>query len=284
MEKLLVTTEELAQHLDDPAWVVFDTRHELTDPEAGPRAYAEGHIPGAYFLHTDRDLSGPKTGTNGRHPLPDAAAFAARINRCGVGPGTQVVAYDAQGGSFAVRLWWLLRWLGHGKVALLDGGWPLWVREKRPVAREVPPDRPGTFVPKPRLGATVDAPFVDRMREDAAAKLVDARAAARYAGAQETIDPVAGHIPGAVNRFWQSNLEADGRFKEAAKLRDEWRAILEGTPPERSVHMCGSGVTACHNLFALELAGLGEARLYPGSWSEWCADRSRAVATGPDPR
>ena len=284
MEKLLVNAEELAKHLDDPAWVVFDTRHDLTDPEAGPHHYAEGHIPGAYFLHTDRDLAGPKTGTNGRHPLPDIAAFAARINRCGVGPGTQVVAYDAQGGSFAVRLWWMLRWLGHGKVALLDGGWPLWVREKRPVAREVPPDRPGTFVPKPRLGATVDAPFVDRMREDAGAKLVDARAAARYAGAQETIDPVAGHIPGAVNRFWQSNLEADGRFKEAAKLRDEWRAILAGTPPERSVHMCGSGVTACHNLFALELAGLGEARLYPGSWSEWCADRSRAVATGPDPR
>jgi thiosulfate/3-mercaptopyruvate sulfurtransferase len=283
MEKMLVTTEEMARHLDDPAWVAFDVRHDLADPEAGRRAYAEGHIPGACFLHTDEDLSGAKTGRNGRHPLPDVRAFSERIARCGVGPGTQVVAYDAMGGSFAVRLWWMLRWLGHERVAILDGGWPLWLREGRPVSRDTPADRTGAFAPRPRLGATVDAAFVGRFRKDPAVRLVDARAPARYAGEQEPLDPVAGHVPGALNRFWQQNLAPDGRFKEAAALRDEWAAALDGAAPGKSVHMCGSGVTACHNLFALALAGFGEARLYPGSWSEWCADPARPVATGRDP-
>jgi thiosulfate/3-mercaptopyruvate sulfurtransferase len=283
MEKLLVTAGELEQHLGEPSWVVFDTRYELTDPNAGPEHYAEGHIPGAYFLHTDHDLAGPKTGTNGRHPLPDIATFAARINRCGVTPATQVVAYDDLGGNFAVRLWWMLRWLGHERVALLDGGWPLWLREKRPVARETPPERAGSFAPRPLLGATVDAAFVERFRKDPSVKLVDARAAARYTGAQESIDPVAGHVPGAINRFWKRNLEPDDRFKDPAELREEWLDLLGDADPERSVHMCGSGVTACHNMFALRLAGLAEGRLYPGSWSEWCADPARPVATGADP-
>ena len=283
MEKLLLTTEELAKHLDDPAWVAFDVRHDLADLEAGRKAYAEGHVPGAYFLHMDEDLSGPKTGRNGRHPLPDVHAFAQRIARCGVEPRTQVVAYDAMGGSFAVRLWWMLRWLGHERVALLDGGWPAWVREGRPVSRETPPERAGSFAPRPRLGATVDAAFVERFRNDAAVRMVDARAPARYAGAQEPLDPVAGHVPGAVNRFWQQNLAADGRFKDAPALREEWAAALGGGEAANSVHMCGSGVTACHNLFALAVAGLGDARLYPGSWSEWCADPARPVATGRDP-
>jgi thiosulfate/3-mercaptopyruvate sulfurtransferase len=284
MEKLLVTAEELAKHLDDPSWVVFDTRHELTAPGAGREHYAEGHIPGAYFLDTDEDLAGPKTGSNGRHPLPDMQAFAARINQCGVTPSTQVVAYDDLGGNFAVRLWWMLRWLGHERVALLDGGWPLWLRERRPVSKEVTAPRAGSFVPKPRLGATVDVHFVERFSEDPAAMLIDARAAARYSGANETIDPVAGHIPGAINRFWQRNLEPDGRFKDPAELREEWLDLLGDADVEKTVHMCGSGVTACHNLFALELAGLGQGRLYAGSWSEWCADRSRPVATGMNPR
>ena len=284
MEKLLVTAEDLAKHLDDPAWVVFDTRHELTDPDAGREHYAEAHVPGAYFLHTDRDLAGPKTGSNGRHPLPDVQVFAARINQCGVTPSTQVVVYDDLGGNFAVRLWWMLRWLGHERVALLDGGWPLWLREGRPVSKEVTAPRAGSFVPRPRLGATVDVHFVERFREDPAAKLVDARAAARYSGANETIDPVAGHVPGAIHRFWQKNLEPDGRFKDPAELREEWLGLLGDADVEKTVHMCGSGVTACHNLFALELAGLGQGRLYAGSWSEWCADRSRPVATGMNPR
>ena len=276
---LLVTTAELAAHLDDPAWVVFDTRHDLLDPEKGPRAYADGHIPGAYFIHTDYDLSGAKTGKNGRHPLPDLDTFAEKMNARGVAPGVQVVVYDDMGGNFAVRLWWMLRWLGHDQVALLDGGYPLWVKEGRPVAKDVPAPRPGKFVARPHLGETVDIDFVDRFREDPSMKLIDARAENRFHGVQETIDPVAGHIPGAVNRFWQKNLAPDGRFKPADQLREEFLALFESTPPEKAVHMCGSGVTSCHNMFALALAGLPAGRLYPGSWSEWCADTSRPIAT-----
>jgi thiosulfate/3-mercaptopyruvate sulfurtransferase len=278
-DKLLVTTQLLAEHLDDPRWVVIDTRHDLMDPEKGRKAYAAGHIPGAYFLHVDDDLAGPKTGRNGRHPLPDVQQFAARINQCGVTPESQVVVYDDMGGNFAVRLWWMLRWLGHERVALLDGGYPVWVKDGRPVSNEVPPPRKGTFVPRPRLGATVDAPFVERFREDPSIKLMDARAAERFKGLQEPIDPVAGHIPGATNRFWQKNLQPDGRFKPAQSLRQELEEALGGASPDKAVHMCGSGVTACHNIFAMELAGLPGGRLYPGSWSEWCADPARPVAT-----
>jgi thiosulfate/3-mercaptopyruvate sulfurtransferase len=280
MDKLLVTTRELADHLDDPKWVVFDTRHELTNPETGPRVYAEGHIPGAYFLHVDHDLSAPKTGTNGRHPLPDLDTFAAKLNASGVAPGVKVVAYDDAGGCFAVRLWWMLRWLGHEDAALLDGGFPLWQKEGRPVTQAVPAPRPGRFVPRPELGATVDAHFMERFHDAARFKLVDARSAERFEGRNETIDPVAGRIPGAVNRFWKDNLQPDGRFKPADQLRAELSALMGTSAPEESVHMCGSGVTACHNMFALELAGMPSGRLYPGSWSEWCADPSRPIATG----
>lgn len=276
-ETLLVTTEELARHLDDPDWIVIDTRHELTNPETGPRLYAEGHIPGARFMHVDRDLSGPRTGKNGRHPLPDLGEFAARLNELGIGPGKQVVAYDDSGGSYAVRLWWMLRWLGHDKVAILDGGFGLWVKEGRPVGREVPPPRKGAFEPRPHLGETVDVHFLERFSPSPQVKVVDARAAERFAGKQEPIDPVAGHVPGAVNRFWKDNLEPDGRFKQAARLRAEFDTLLAGLRPEQVVHMCGSGVTACHNLFAMELAGLAGSKLYPGSWSEWCADPSRPI-------
>lgn len=278
MEKLLVTTEELARHLDDPRWVVFDVRHDLPDYEKGRRAYEAGHIPGAYFLDTEHDLSGHKTGKNGRHPLPDIDAFAAKMNACGVAPGVQVVAYDDMGGNFAVRIWWLLRWLGHDQVALLDGGFPAWQKEGRAVTTDVPGPRAGAFVPRPELGAMVDVHFVERFREDPAVKLIDARTAQRFAGQNETLDPVAGHIPGAVNRFWKTNLLPDGRFKSAEALRSEFGELLGGTSADQSVHMCGSGVTACHNMFALALAGLSPGRLYPGSWSEWCADPARPIA------
>jgi thiosulfate/3-mercaptopyruvate sulfurtransferase len=276
---LQVTTQELQARLDDPAWVVFDTRHDLMDVGKGRRGYAAGHIPGAYFLHTDEHLSGAKTGSNGRHPLPDVDAFAAKMSACGVKPGVQVVAYDDLGGNFAVRLWWLLRWLGHDAVALLDGGWPRWVKEGRPVSQDVPAPRPGAFVPRPHLGEVVDIHFVDRFRESPDLRLIDARAAQRFQGIEETIDPVAGHIPGAINRFWQKNLNPDGSFKSPAELRGEFLELLGGTEPEQAVHMCGSGVTSCHNMFALALAGLSPGRLYAGSWSEWCADPSRPIAT-----
>jgi|SRR5688572_1220976 thiosulfate/3-mercaptopyruvate sulfurtransferase len=276
--KLLVTTEELARHLDDPDWIVIDTRHDLMDPEKGPKAYAAGHIPGAYFMHVDFDLSGPKTGKTGRHPLPDLQVFAAKLNELGVGPDKQVVVYDDAAGNYTVRLWWMLRWLGHDKVALLDGGFPLWAKEGRPVTKDVPPPRKGAFVPRPHLGGTVDVHYVDRFRESPGIRLVDARSAERFAGKAEPVDPVAGHVPGAINRFWQKNVDAEGRFKAASALRAEFDALLGGTDPTQVVHMCGSGITACHNIFAMELAGLSGSKLYPGSWSEWCADPARPVA------
>jgi thiosulfate/3-mercaptopyruvate sulfurtransferase len=278
MQKLLVAPEELARHLDDPDWIVMDTRHDLMNPAKGPQLYAQGHIPGAYFVHLDEDLSGEKTGKNGRHPLPGIHDFARRINERGVTPDTQVVIYDDIGGNYAVRLWWMLRWLGHERVALLDGGLPLWQKEGRPITTDVPAPRTGSFVPRPQLGATVDVHFVERFSQDPSIRLLDARAAERFQGLKEPIDPVAGHIPGAINRFWQQNLAADGRFKSSQQLRAEFDALL-GADAERTVHTCGSGVTACHNAFAMELAGLPPGRLYPGSWSEWCSDPARPVAT-----
>ncbi len=279
MAKILVTTEELAARLDDPKWIVFDTRHDLVDHAKGRRAYDAGHIPGAYFLDVESDLAGEKSGKNGRHPLPDIDAFAAAMNVRGVAPGVQVVVYDDMGGNFAVRLWWMLRWMGHEDVAVLDGGYPLWAKEGRPVATEAPAPRTGNFIPRPHLGGVVDVHFVDRFREDPSVKLIDARNAERFAGINETIDPVAGHVPGAVNRFWQKNLDPDGRFKGSGQLRSEFLDLLGSNSPGEAVHMCGSGVTSCHNMFAMELAGLPAGRLYPGSWSEWCADPSRPVAT-----
>jgi len=276
---ILVSTEELAKHLDDPNWVVIDTRHDLMDPTKGRKAYDAGHIPGAYFMHTDEDLSAPKTGKNGRHPMADVDEFARKVNERGVAPGVQVVVYDDLSGNFASRLWWMLRWLGHDKVALLDGGWPKWVNEGRPVTKDVPAARKGSFIPKPHLGDLVDTPFVDRFKESPSITLLDARAPNRFKGIEEQIDPVAGHIPGAVNRFWQKNLNPDGTFKAPQQLRAEYDELLGASDPSQVVHMCGSGVTACHNVFAMELAGLPPGKLYAGSWSEWVADPARAVAT-----
>ncbi len=277
----LVSTDLLAAHLDDPAWVVIDCRHELAAPAKGRADYAAGHLPGARFLHLDEDLSGPKTGRNGRHPLPDPAALAAKLGRCGVTRGVQVVAYDDQGGMVAARLWWLLRWLGHDAVAVLDGGVGRWVAEGRPVTTEVPPASAATFTPAPRAGLTVDAAFVQAHLGDPAVVVVDARAPNRWRGEDETIDPVGGRIPGARNRFFKDNPAADGRWKAPALLRSELLAAAGGAAAASQVHSCGSGVTGCHNLLALEIAGLPGARLYPGSWSEWCSDPARPVERGP---
>lgn len=278
---MLVDTQTLSQHLDDPEWVVLDTRHDLMDPAKGPRVYAEGHIPGAHFLSIDHDLAGPKSGTNGRHPLPDLEALSAKLSGAGVAPGRKVVVYDDAGGNYALRAWWLLHWLGHDDVAVLDGQYPAWVKEERPVSKDVPAPCDGKFVARPRLGGTVDAAFLERFSGSPDLLLLDARNAERFEGKAEPIDPVAGHIPGAVNRFWQANLGPDGRFKAPVQLRAELEPLLKGTSPAQAVHYCGSGVTACHNLFAMELAGLHGSRLYPGSWSEWCADPARPVAKGP---
>ncbi|TDV39596.1 thiosulfate/3-mercaptopyruvate sulfurtransferase [Paraburkholderia caballeronis] len=263
--------------------LVFDCRFDLADPAAGEAAYAASHLPGAHYLHLDRDLSGAKTGANGRHPLPDRATLVATLAARGLGEGQQVVVYDAHGGMFAARLWWLLRWLGHDSVALLDGGLPAWQAAGLPLTHDVPLAAHGSFKAGAPLQVTVDAPVVQRNLSTHELTLVDARAADRYRGENETIDPVGGHIPGALNRFFKDNLASDGRFKSAHALRDEFGALLGGKTPEHVVLQCGSGVTACHNAIAMEIAGLHGAALYPGSWSEWCADPARPVATGPQP-
>ena len=277
--RTLVGTAALADHLDDPLWVVVDCRHDLLRPEAGRAGYANSHIPGARFMHLDHDLAGPKTGTNGRHPLPDAASFAAKLGAAGIGAGTQVIAYDAQEGVNASRLWWMLRWMGHDSVAVLDGGWPKWVEEQRPCTAVVPHPRPNTFRTSPG-GGWVDTAYVISHLERQDMLIVDARSAQRFRGEAEPIDPVAGRIPGAVCRFFRDNLDAEGCFRSAAELRADFQAILGAHRPEHAVNSCGSGVSACHNLLAMEIAGLAGGRLYPGSWSEWCADPARPIARG----
>ena len=279
MNTTLVSVATLKEHAFDADWCVVDCRHDLMDVELGRRQYAQGHVPGAQFAHVDDDLSGVRTGTNGRHPLPPRDELAARFRAWGINNDTQIVAYDASGGQFAVRLWWLARWLGHAKVALLDGGWQQWLADTNWSSVEPPERPPGRFAAGESLERTVDAGQLQAQLGNAEALLVDARAAERYEGRVEPIDPVAGHIPGAINRFWQDNL-ADGRFKSPAQLRAEFERLLAGRAPAQLIAQCGSGVTACHHLLAMQIAGLPGARLYAGSWSEWIADPSRPVATG----
>ncbi|MBI4985465.1 MAG: sulfurtransferase [Rhodocyclales bacterium] len=283
MSGLLVSAAELAAHAGDAGWRVFDCRHDLRDTQYGAKAYAKEHIPGALFLHLDRDLSGPTTGRNGRHPLPAVEVFAAKMAACGVGPDTQVVAYDNEANAFAARLWWMLRWLGHENVAVLDGGLAGWKRAKQPLTAEVPQVAAADFAPRPR-GGLVDAGYVQARLGKPEMLLLDARSEERYAGQNETLDPVGGHIPGAVNRFYLDNLDDAGvYFKPADELHAEFDALLAGRATSAVVQQCGSGVTACHNVLAMEIAGLPGSLLYAGSWSEWCADPARPVATGDKP-
>ncbi|MFZ6752236.1 sulfurtransferase [Undibacterium sp. Dicai25W] len=276
----LISAQDLFTHISDERWVILDCRHDLMDTNAGSQAYAAGHIPQAQFVHLDQSLSAPKVSADGvfrgRHPLPDKQQFIQTLRRLGISNDTQVIAYDAHGGMFAARLWWMLRWVGHAAVAVLDGGLPAWNALSFPVTTDVPPARSGDLKEQASLVAQVDVAAVFANISSAEFTLVDARAADRYRGENETIDPVGGHIPGALNRFFKDNLEADGRFKTADQLHVEWSALL--TQPEKTIMQCGSGVTACHNLLALEVAGLKGAALYPGSWSEWCSDSSRPVA------
>lgn len=273
----LVDVATLRAHLDDPSWLVVDVRHQLADVGYGERAYKAGHIPGAVFLHCDRDLSGPMTGSNGRHPLPDPARLAERLGEIGIGATTQVVVYDDAQGMIAGRLWWLLRWLGHDAVALLDGGLQAWQAAGGALTDVLPTLIPRTFVSRPQ-DMLVKAGYVLERIETPQMHLIDARGPDRFRGENETIDPVGGHIPGAVNRFFKDNLLPDGHFKPAAELRAEWLAVLAGSAPDQVIHQCGSGVSACLNVVAMEIAGLPGSRLYAGSWSEWCADPGRPVA------
>lgn len=262
---------------------LFDCTFDLTAPEAGRETFAQGHIPGALYLDLDHDLSGKPDGTNGRHPLPDRDAFAARLRALGLSAGQQVVAYDGNGGHFAARLWWMLRWLGHDAVAVLDGGRQAWLDAGFALeqGRGSAPAGVGDITPGAALvGDVVDADQVLANIDKGDLVVIDARDAARFRGEPHPLDTASGHIPGARNRFLRQNFDTSGKFLGAADLAQAFAAVLDGTPPDKAVMQCGSGVTACVNALAMEIAGLKGARLYPGSWSEWTSDPSRPIATG----
>lgn len=275
----IVSVDELFAHLNDRAWVIVDCRHLLQDFDAGRRMYEAAHIPGAFYASGEEDLAGAKTGSNGRHPMPDPERFAAFLRELGVNDDTQIVAYDAGADMWAARFWYVTRYVGHDAVAVLDGGFAAWAGSSKPVATAVPTrPRNGTVRPRPRSEIAVDADAVLQAVHSKAFALLDARGPDRFQGQNETIDPVGGHIPGAINRPFRSNYTGPfGQFKNPDDLRRDFEAL--GIPPERIVHQCGSGVSAAVNLLAMEIAGLQGGRLYPGSWSEWCADPSRPMVT-----
>ena len=276
---MLINTENLSKHLRDPDWVIFDCRHDLSDLGKGERQYREGHIPGAGYASVDIDLSGEKTGTNGRHPLPSPAAFTAFLARHGVSNTSTIVAYDDVGGQFASRLWWLARWIGMKNVLLLDGGIPKWTADGGTLSTDVPAPTPAPLRGQPDPQMVWSAADVLAHLDDGDTALIDARAAERYRGETEPIDPVAGHIPNAANRFYKSNLNADLTFRAAEEIRNEFLVLTNQKRADQVVHYCGSGVTACANLFAMEYAGLPGSKLFPGSWSEWVSDPARPVVT-----
>jgi thiosulfate/3-mercaptopyruvate sulfurtransferase len=277
----LLSTEDLAAHLGDPAWVIVDCRYDLANETWGEQQYRASHIPGASYASLGHDLAGPKDGRNGRHPMPGREAMAATFGRLGITSGIQVAAYDQGNGMYASRLWWMLRYMGHDAAAVVDGGFAKWTREGRPTASGSETRPAATFTGKPRAAMRLTANQVWARLGDPSMTLVDARAPSRFEGKDETLDKVGGHIPGALNHFFQWNLAPDGTFLPPEALREKFTALLGETPPAEVAVYCGSGVTACHNLLAMELAGLSGMRLFPGSWSEWSADPDKPVDTGP---
>lgn len=276
---MLVNTENLSEHRHDPDWVIFDCRHDLFDLGKGERQYREGHIPGAHFVSVDTDLSGDKTGSNGRHPLPSPAAFTAFLARHGVSNTSTIVAYDDVGGQFASRLWWMARWIGLVNIFLLDGGIPKWIAEGRTLSTAVPTPTPAPLRGHANPLMLWSAAEVLAHIADTNFSLIDARPAERYRGEVEPIDPVAGHIPAALNRFYKANLNSDLTFRTASEIKNEFAAMTNHKRADQVVHYCGSGVTACANIFAMEYAGLAGSKLFAGSWSEWVSDPTRPVVT-----
>jgi thiosulfate/3-mercaptopyruvate sulfurtransferase len=281
--RTLVGAEELSGLLGEPRLRLVDCRFDLARPAEGRERYLDRHLPGALYADLNRDLSAPVTAASGRHPLPSPADFEARLRSWGMNDDSLVVAYDDGSGMYAARLWWMLRWVGHDDVAVLDGGLGRWLQLGLPVTDELPRPAAGNFTARPRTSMAVDAAAVHHASADPGARILDARAPERYRGEVEPIDAVAGHVPGARNHPFARSLRDDGRFLPPAALRAALGVSLDGVPPERTIAMCGSGVTACHLLLALELAGLPGAQLYPGSWSEWSRDPSRPFRTGDSP-
>jgi len=280
MHKTLVPAETLNDHLENPDWLIFDCRFQLDDPDWGGLVYEQSHIPGAMYAHLDRDLSSPKLPDTGRHPLPDAGKFARWLGEHGVDDGKQVVAYDQGGGAYAARLWWMLRWLGHDAAAVLDGGWSAWSSGGYPVSDVVPEPNPAAFEADVDDDLWLTSAQLEAALKNNRVRLIDARGGPRFRGEVEPLDPRAGHVPGAVNLPFTGNLDEQGRFKDARALEARFEPVVGDGAGSRVVHMCGSGVTACHNLLAMEVAGLGDSRLYAGSWSEWITDPRRPIATG----
>lgn len=276
----LLDTATLAAHLPDPGWVVFDCRFDLTDTDAGRRDYAAEHIPGALYAHLNEDLSSPITRHSGRHPLPSPALLAEKLGRWGVDKHKQVAVYDEASGAIAARLWWLLRWLGHDAVAVLDGGLRKWALEGKPLTDNQPQAEPTQFHPVIDDGVWVDTAYVEQVVAAGGALMLDARAPERFRGEVEPLDKLPGHIPGARNAPFTGNLESSGIFRAPTALRARFEKYLSEASPNQVVHMCGSGVTACHNILAMEHAGLRGAKLYAGSWSEWIASADRPIAKG----
>lgn len=279
--KTLISPADLHSHLNDPNWVIVDCRFWLDDTEKGRRDYQEAHIPGALYAHVDEDLAAPVVpGETGRHPLPDVEEFAELLGSWGIDADVQVVAYDDRGGAIAARLWWLLKWMGHGAVAVLDGGWPAWLREELPTTGEVPALEKRTFESEVRQELVVTADEILEHFGDPSYRLIDSRAPERFTGEEELIDLVGGHIPGAISYPFQRNLDIDENFIIKEFLKGRFHVVLDGVPAVRTIFYCGSGVTAAHNILAVTHAGLGMPRLYVGSWSEWITDPERPIATG----
>jgi thiosulfate/3-mercaptopyruvate sulfurtransferase len=281
----LIAPADLRANLDDPAWVIVDCRYDLSDIGAGRRAYQQAHIPGALYAHVDDDLSGAVVpGYTGRHPLPSVEACVRTFSAMGIGSSTQVVAYDDRGGALgAARLWWMLRWLGHDTAAVLDGGWQAWQQAGYPVRSGHESHAPNAFTPRLRPHLLVGSHDVEQQHADPNYRLLDVRKAPRYRGEMEPIDPVAGHIPGAISAPFEENLDESGRFLSPADLHARYETLLGGVPASHTTFYCGSGVSAAHGVLALAHAGLGDARLYEGSWSEWIANSRRPVARGEEP-
>lgn len=277
----LISPDDLLSRLDDPDLVIVDCRFSLDDIEKGRRDYQESHIPGAIYAHIDDDLSGPVVaGETGRHPLPPVDDFAKSLGSWGIGPDVQVVVYDDRGGAIAARLWWLLKWMGHDQVAVLDGGFPRWQREDHPTTADIPDLKVRQFTPALRENMVFTADDILTHFGDPAYRLIDSRAPERYSGEQESIDPVAGRIPGAISYHFQRNLDIEESFAPAEFLKGRFHVVFDGVPAGRIVFYCGSGVTAAHNILAVVHAGLGMPRLYAGSWSEWITDPERPIVTG----
>jgi thiosulfate/3-mercaptopyruvate sulfurtransferase len=277
MHTTLISTDVLAEHLVSPSWLIADCRYNLNDASWGRAQYETAHIPGAVFIDVAHDLAGRRTGTNGRHPLPPVEDMTTTFGRLGIADDVQVIAYDQDAGAFASRLWWMLRYLGHDAVAVLDGGFAKWTREGRPVRGGVETRRSGTLTPRLRkeMRVTVDETLAHL--GDPSVLLIDARSPDRYAGKPDPLDTIYGHIPGARNRYYRDNVTDAGTMRSGRELRTDFEKVLAGNPAGHAVMYCGSGITACHNLLAMEHAGLRGARLFAGSWSEWESDPNRPV-------